>query len=56
MRTIVVLSDGQTWSTINGCTIMCINDEQFESLCMGNVDPDEIVPTVCLSLEDIECS
>ena len=56
MQTIIVLNDGETWSTLKGCMILVVNDNQFDSLCRGECDPNDIVPAASIALEDIECS
>jgi len=44
MPTIVVLPDGTTWNTIDGCTIMTITKEDFDKLCNDQVDAGDIIP------------
>lgn len=49
MHTIVVLNDGETWTTANGCCICMITDEQLEDLMQGS-DPSHIKPVAEVSL------
>jgi hypothetical protein len=44
MRTILILPDGETWSTIDCCSICVITDEDFERLCNDEVDANDIIP------------
>lgn len=42
MRTIIILPDGETWNTLDGCFICTVTDEQFNELCYGNIDVNDI--------------
>lgn len=37
-HSIVVFPDGQTWNTVDGCSIIEITDEQFDDLCNDRLD------------------
>ena len=52
-HTIVVLSDGQTWNTINGCSILVINDDQFDDLCNDRIDAGDLKPIVEIGLQNM---
>jgi hypothetical protein len=49
-HTIIVLSDGETWNTIDNCSILTINDRQFKELCQGQMTANDLVPIqeICL--------
>ena len=51
-HTIVVLSDGQTWNTLSGCSILVINDKQFDDLCNDRIDAGDLIPVVDIGLTD----
>lgn len=38
MQTIIVLPDGETWNTLDGCSICIVSQEQFDRLCRGDID------------------
>lgn len=52
-HTIVVLSDGQTWNTLNGCSILVINDQQFDDLCNDRVDAGDLMPLAEIGMADV---
>lgn len=37
-HTIVVFPDGETWNTVEGCSIIEISAEQFDDLCTDRID------------------
>jgi hypothetical protein len=39
MKTIIVLSDGETWDTLEGCRIAIIDDDDFDDLAEGKIKP-----------------
>ena len=43
MNTIVILSDGETWSDISGCTVADLDPEEVEELESG-AEPNQIGP------------
>ena len=52
-HTIIVLSDGETWNTIAGCSICVISDEDFNDLCHDRVDAKDINPIAEIGLDSI---
>lgn len=42
MRTIIILPDGETWNTLDGCFICTVNEQQFSDLCNGIVGVNDI--------------
>ena len=53
-HTIIVLPDGETRNTIEDCTIMVINDEQFKDLCEDQIKACEMKPVAAFSFNDLE--
>lgn len=51
-HTIVVLSDGETWSTLNGCSLVVVDEAQFRDLCEDRVKAGDLVATAEVSLID----
>lgn len=51
-HTIVVLSDGQTWNTLSGCSILVIDDKQFDDLCNDRIDAGDLTPITEIGLAD----
>ena len=51
-HTILVLPDGTTWSTINGCSIIVVTDEQFRDLCEDRIDAGDLTPINEIGLGD----
>lgn len=51
-HTIVVLSDGETWNTLSGCSILVINDKQFDDLCNDRIDAGDLKPIAEIGLAD----
>lgn len=51
MKTIIVLPDGETWSTLDGCRIISISDEEFTGVCEDRYSLCRIDPTVDIDLE-----
>lgn len=50
-KTIIILSDGTTWNTIDGCSICTITDEDFDKLCDDKIDAQDIVPVSEIGLK-----
>lgn len=50
--TIVVFPDGQTWNTIDGCTIKIIHEEAFNDLVEDRVDAGDIPSEVELTMKE----
>ena len=55
MNAIVVLDDGNTWSTVGGSRICFITDEQLEELG-GGLEPSDITPLYEVGLDGWEAS
>lgn len=36
---IVVFDDGETWSAVEGCQVMCLNDEQYDDIVENGCYP-----------------
>lgn len=51
-HTIVVFPDGQTWNTIDGCTIRVINREEFDKLCNDEVAASDVPAIVELTMKE----
>lgn len=49
---IVVLSDGETWSTVDGSCICIISDDELKSLIEGEISTHDLRPIVELGLRD----
>ncbi len=52
METIIVLSDGETWTVADGCKIMVITDEDLDRL-IDDEKPDDISPVMTLGLAEL---
>lgn len=50
MEAIIVLSDGETWNTADGCSLCIITKEDFAKLCRGEVDANDLNPAVEIGL------
>lgn len=55
MKTIIVLPDGETWNTIDGCSICIITNTQFDLLCSGQTSVNDLSPVTELMLKDVTC-
>jgi hypothetical protein len=53
-HTIIVLSDGETWNTISGCSIMVINDDQFRDLCDDRIGANDLIPITEIGLNEFD--
>jgi hypothetical protein len=42
MKTIIVLSDGETWDTLEGCRIAVLDEDDYEDLADGKVSPKNV--------------
>tara|TARA_Y100001938_G_scaffold147842_1_gene230002 strand:+ start:4483 stop:4713 length:231 start_codon:yes stop_codon:yes gene_type:complete len=42
LTAIVVLSDGETWATLDACCISIVNREQLEQIKCGEKDPSDL--------------
>lgn len=52
MNMILVLPDGETWTVLDGCTIIVIDDEQFNDLCDDKVDACRLQPFAAMSFKE----
>jgi hypothetical protein len=50
--TIVVFPDGQTWNTIDGCTIKVIHETAFQDLVEDRMDAEDVPAEVELTLTE----
>jgi len=50
-RTIIVLSDGETWNEIDGCSICMITEEQFDDLSDDRIDVQDLTPLAEIGLK-----
>ena len=41
-RTILVFPDGETWNTVDGCTIKVLSEDQFIQVCNDEIDAGDI--------------
>lgn len=44
MKTIIVLPDGETWNTIDGCSICTVTEEEFDKLCRDEIGAEDLNP------------
>jgi hypothetical protein len=51
-KAIIVLSDGETWETIDGQSICLITEEEYEDLCKDRISAAHLTPTVEIGLKD----
>lgn len=51
-KAIIVLSDGETWETIDGQSICIITEEEYEDLCEDRIFAAHLTPTVEIGLKD----
>jgi hypothetical protein len=53
-HTILVLPDGETWSTISGCSVLVITDNQFKDLCEDRIDARDLMATQVILLSHLK--
>jgi len=53
VQAIIVLPDGTTWNTVEGCSIKVITRENFEALIEDKIDAGDIPAIVEINLADI---
>ena len=51
-HTIIVFPDGETWNTIDGCTIKVVDEQVFEDICTDSIDAGDAPAQVELTLTD----
>ena len=49
---IIVLSDGETWETLDGQSICIIDEEQYTKLCNDEISARDLEPVVEFGLKD----
>lgn len=49
---IVVLNDGETWSTISGCSVCSITEEDYQALQNGDIGAAQLEPISEIALND----
>lgn len=52
MKTIIVLPDGETWNTLDGCSICIIKDNDYERLCNDHVAAHDLEPVAEIRLRN----
>ena len=50
MEAIIVLSDGETWNTVDSCSICLITKADFNKLCDGVVVVGDLNPVIEIGL------
>lgn len=50
MQMIVVFPDGETWSTLNGCRLFVIKEEDFLDICEDNKSLKRQTPAIEVDL------
>ena len=50
MKTIIVLPDGETWNTIDGCSICTVTEEEFDRLCKNEIEAEDLKPVAEIGL------
>lgn len=53
VHTIVVLSDGETWSTLDGSSICVVTDEELQALIDGDIDTRDLQPIAEIALQNL---
>ena len=49
---IVILNDGQTWTSIEGTTIVVLDDKQYDELMDDKIRVRDLKPTFTIALND----
>lgn len=52
MRTIIVMTDGEAWSVVDGCCMCVISDTEFFDLCDGHMGVQDLQPIAEIGLKD----
>jgi len=52
-KTIVILNDGDTWSTVNGCCLAVISQADLDKLEAGTIEAKDLEPIMELGIRDI---
>lgn len=53
VHAIVVLNDGETWSTVAGSSICIITDEEMQALIDGDISAYDLTPLSEIMLKDM---
>jgi hypothetical protein len=53
--TIIILPDGETWSTIDGCEFVVIDNTQYIDLCDGNCSTNDLKPVAEIQMKEWAC-
>jgi len=53
LQAIIVLPDGTTWNTVEGCSIKVITKENFDDLIEDCIDAGDVPAVVEINLADI---
>ena len=53
LHVILVLPDGETWTTIDGCSTLIITDEEFMALCDDHCSVSDLTPVAGVELVDM---
>ena len=51
-QTIIVLPDGETWSRIDGCTIMTVSHEQYALLAHNMIGVNDVEAFTSIDLTE----
>jgi len=50
---IIVYPDGETWNTVDGCTIKVITDNEFQDLVEDRLDAGDVNSVMEIGLTDL---
>jgi hypothetical protein len=53
MKAIVVLADGETWTTLDGCSIKVVTDADLEGLADGDLHISELEALAEINLKEV---
>lgn len=53
MQKILILNDGETYSSVRGCCIAIITDEEADALDRGQIDCRDLKPIAEIGLDSI---
>jgi hypothetical protein len=51
-KAIIVLSDGETWETVDGQSICIITEEEYQDLCEDRISAARLSPMVEIGIKD----
>lgn len=52
-HTIIILSDGETYSIVDGCSLAIITDEEMSELEYGRKEVKDLRPIMEIALRDV---